>query len=382
MVECIRVHVLLWRLFVRDPRLAKLAQVLVRYSLKVQPGQLVRISGPAAAEPLIVEAYRDVLAAGAHPYTRIAVDGLDEIFYKQATDDQIRFVSPLAPIEVEKIDAELGIWASTNTRALTGVDPKRMAMRREATREISRRFLERAAHNELRWVGTQYPTHADAQDAEMSLAEYEDFVFGAGLLNEPDPMAAWERVRRDQDRIARMLATKDTLHLVGPEIDLTVRVGGRRWINAAGESNFPDGEVFTGPVEGATSGRVRFAFPAIYGGREVQGITLTFAGGRVTEATAEKGQEFLRAMLDLDAGARVLGEFAFGLNYGITRFTRNILFDEKIGGTVHMALGAAYPETGGTNTSGLHWDMIADLRKDSEVRADGEVIYRNGAFVV
>ncbi len=365
----------------RDPRLAKLAQVLVHYSLKVRPGQLVRVSGPAVAEPLIVEAYRELLAAGANPYTRITVDGLDEILFRQATDDQLRFVSPLAPFEVEKIDADLGIWASTNTRALTGVDPTRMAMRREATREISKRFLERAARDELRWCGTQYPTQADAQDAEMSLAEYEDFVFGAGLLNEPDPIAAWEKVRRDQDRVARLLAAKDTLHLIGPGMDLVVRVGRRKWINAAGESNFPDGEVFTGPVETATTGRVRFAFPAVYSGREVTGITLTFAEGRVTEATADKGQEFLRAMLDLDAGARTLGEFAFGLNYGITRFTRNILFDEKIGGTVHMALGAAYPETGGTNTSGLHWDMIADLRKDGEVRADGEVIFRNGAFL-
>ncbi len=258
----------------RDPRLARLAQVLIHYSLKVQPGQLVRISG------------------------------IDEIFYKRATDEQLRFVSPLLSHEIEKIDAELGVWGSWNTRSLTGVDPQRMAMRREATRAIQKRFLERAAAGELRWCGTQYPTYAD-------------------------------------------------------------------------------GEVFTGPVESATKGRVRFSFPAIYSAREVQGVTVTFSDGRVVEATADKGEEFLHAMLDLDAGARVLGEFAFGLNYGITKFTRNILFDEKIGGTVHMALGAAYPETGSSNTSGLHWDMICDLRADSEVRADGgEVIYRNGKFLV
>jgi aminopeptidase len=231
-------------------------------------------------------------------------------------------------------------------------------------------------------VGTQYPTHADAQDAEMSLAEYEEFVFGAGLLDHPDPVASWEKVRREQDRIVQFLETKDTLQLSGPHVDLTVRAGGRRWINAAGEHNFPDGEVFTGPVESATSGRVRFSFPAIYGGREVHGISLTFADGRVVEASAEKGEELLIAMLDMDQGARVLGEFAFGLNYGITRFTKNLLFDEKIGGTVHMALGAAYPETGGVNDSGLHWDMICDMREDSEVRADGEVVYRNGKFLI
>ncbi|MDR7521750.1 MAG: aminopeptidase [Armatimonadota bacterium] len=365
-----------------DPRLAKLAQVLIHYSLAVRPGQLVRIGGPALAAPLISEAYREALTAGAHVAVRVTVDGLEEIFFKHATDDQLRFVSPLAEHEVEKIDADLGIWAHYNTRELTGVDPRRQAIRRDATRRLSQRYLERAARGELRWCGTQYPTHADAQEAEMSLAEYQDFVFGAGLLDRPDPVAAWEQVRREQDRIARILQQHDTLHLTGPDIDLTVRVGGRTWINAAGEHNFPDGEVFTGPIETATSGRVRFSFPAIYGGREVDGITLTFKEGRVVEATAQKGQAFLLAMLDLDPGARVLGEFAFGLNYGITRFTRNILFDEKIGGTVHLALGSAYPETGGTNTSGLHWDMICDLRAGAEVRADGEVIYRDGKFLV
>ena len=366
----------------KDPRLTKLAQVLMHYSLRVKRGQLVRISGSAAAEPLIAEAYREAIAAGAHPFVRVSVDGLDEILYKQGTEEQIRFVSPLALDEVEKIEASLGMWAHYNTRGLTGIDPKRMAMRNEALRPVNKRFLERAAAGELQWCGTQYPTHADAQEAEMSLSEYEDFVFGAGLLDRDDPVSAWEQVRREQERITKLLATKDELRLQSPTVDLTVRVGGRRWINAAGEKNFPDGEVFTGPVETATRGRVRFSFPAIYGGREVQGITLTFADGRVSEATAEKGEEFLRAMLDLDAGAGVVGEFAFGLNYDITRFTRNILFDEKIGGTVHMALGAAYPETGSSNTSGLHWDMIADLRADSEVLADGEVIYRNGRFLL
>jgi aminopeptidase len=365
-----------------DPRLVRLAQVLVRYSLDVQPGQLVRIDGPALASPLIVAAYREALAAGAHVYTNISIDALGEIFLKEATEAQLRFLSPVAEFEVERIDAQLGIWAHYNTRSLTGVDPRRQALRREATRPIMQRFFERAATGQLRWVGTQFPTHADAQDAEMSLAEYEEFVFAAGLLDHPDPVASWQKVREQQARIARFLESKDELRLRGPTIDLTVRTGGRRWINAAGEHNFPDGEVFTGPIETATEGRVTFSFPAIYSGREVDGITLTFAEGRVVEASAKKGEDLLHAMLDLDPGARILGEFAFGLNYGIQKFTRNILFDEKIGGTVHVALGAAYPETGGVNQSALHWDMICDLRADSEVWADGEVIYRNGRFLV
>jgi aminopeptidase len=367
---------------VTDPRLTKLAQVLVHYSMAVRSGQLVRIDGPALAAPLITAAYREALAAGAHVYTNVSVDGTQEIFFKHASDEQLRFVSPVTAFEIERLDAQLGIWAHYNTRSLTGVDPKRQAARREATRPISQRFLERAGKGELKWVGTQFPTQADALDADMSLAEYEDFVFNAGLLDHPDPVASWHKVRVEQERIVALLESKDRLRLVGPHVDLTVRTGGRRWKNASGEHNFPDGEVFTAPLETETTGRVTFSFPAIYVGREVDGITLTFKDGRVVEATAKKGEDLLRAMLDLDPGARVLGEFAFGTNYGIQRFTRNILFDEKIGGTVHMALGAAYPETGGTNQSGLHWDMICDLRADSEVRADGEVIYRNGKFLI
>jgi aminopeptidase len=362
--------------------LSKLARVLVHYSLAVRPGQLVRVAGPAIAAPLLLEAYREVIAAGGHAVVRASIDGTDEIFYKQATDEQLRFISPLQRHELETFDADLGVWANYNTRNLTGVDPQRQAMRREATRDLTRRFMERASTGALKWVGTQFPTHSDAQDAEMSLAEYEEFVFAAGRLHEPDPVAAWQRVKAEQGRIIAGLSGRRELRFSGASIDLTIRTDGRTWVSAAGEHNVPDGEIFTGPVESATKGWVRFSFPAIYGGREVTGVTLRFDEGRVVESSAEKGEEFLRAMLDLDAGAKVLGEFAFGTNYEITRFSRNILFDEKIGGTIHMALGAAYPETGGQNTSGLHWDMICDVRTDTEVRADGEVIYRNGRFLV
>jgi len=280
------------------------------------------------------------------------------------------------------VDATLGIGGHWNTRDLTGVDPHRLASRREALSELQRRFLERAAKEELRWCGTQFPTHAEAQDAEMSLPEYEDFVFTAGRLHEDDPVAAWERVRSEQARIASMLGRCTTMSFTGPHVDLQISVAGRTWINAAGEKNFPDGEVFTGPVEDSASGRVRFSFPAIFQGREVDGVELTFERGKVVQARAAKGEDFLHAMLDTDAGARYLGELAFGLNYNIPKFTRNILFDEKIGGTMHMALGIGYPETGSKNTSGLHWDMICDLRAGSEVRANGEPIYRNGRFLV
>jgi len=365
---------------VSDQRIEKLAQVLTRYSLAIHHNDAVRIAGPALAAPLIRAVYRQALALGAHPYVRAGLDGLEEIFYKGASEDQLRFVSDLDRMEYEHPNAMLAIQGRLNTRDLSNVDPQRISRRREATRPLQQRYMERAARGELRWCLTQYPSHAEAQDAEMSLAEYEDFVFGAGMLDRDDPVAAWEHVRKSQEQISTALGRCRQLHIQGPDIDLQLKVAGRTWISAAGESNFPDGEVFTGPVEDSVNGRVRFTFPAIYQGREVQDVELVFEQGRAIQARAAKGEEFLRAMLDIDPGARFLGEFAFGLNYSITRFTRNTLFDEKIGGTLHMALGIGYPETGSKNVSGLHWDMICDLRNGAEVVADGEVVYRDGRF--
>ncbi len=363
-----------------DSRVDRLARVLVHYSLGLRRGQTVRISGPALAAPHIHAAYREALLAGAYPTVRVSIDGLEETYYKLATDEQIKFVSELDRLEVEKLDAELRFLGTYNTRALTGVNPGRMAMRREATRDLMRRFMERSGRDELHWCLTQAPTHADAQEAEMSLGEYEDFVYAAGRVDQEDPVAAWEQVREYQTKIATTLGRKSELRIKGPDIDLQLSVAGRTWISAAGEANFPDGEVFTGPVEESANGRVRFTYPAIYQGREVEDVELVFEQGRVVQARAAKGEEFLKAMLEIDPGARYLGEFAFGLNYSITRFTRNILFDEKIGGTLHMALGAGYPETGSKNTSGLHWDMICDLRNGAEVFADGTQVYRNAHF--
>jgi aminopeptidase len=215
----------------------------------------------------------------------------------------------------------------------------------------------------------------------MSLDEYQEFVFAAGRLNEPDPAAAWREVEHEQQRLADYLAKHDQLRFIAPGTDLTVRVGGRTWMNSCGHRNFPDGETFTGPIEDSANGTVRFTYPAIYGGREVDGVRLTFQDGRVVEATAERGEDYLRALIDQDPGARYLGEVAFGLNYNIQRFTGDILFDEKIGGTFHMALGQSYPQTGGRNQSGLHWDLICDLRQ-GEVFADGEKCYAEGRFTI
>jgi aminopeptidase len=215
----------------------------------------------------------------------------------------------------------------------------------------------------------------------MSLAEYESFVYGAGFLDDDDPVARW---REFADRLARttgFLASKRELRIVAEDTDLTLAVDGRTWIASSGQENFPDGEVFTGPVETSVEGTIRFTYPAVFQSREVDDVRLRFERGEVVEATAARGQDFLEKMIGMDEGARRVGEFAFGLNDAVTAFTRNILFDEKIGGTVHLALGTAYPETGGVNRSGLHWDMICDLRSGSEVYADGELVYRDGRFL-
>ncbi|MFO7675989.1 MAG: aminopeptidase [bacterium] len=364
-----------------DPRLDKLARVLVRYSIGVRKGDWVRIQGGALAADLARACLREVLLAGGHPTLKVDIDGVAELVFKHAGDAQLRFIPPSLQLETEKLDAFISFWGGWNTRALTGIDPKRIAFAHAAQKPLFDKMLKRIAAGSLRWVGTQYPTHSAAQDAEMSLADYEDFVFRAGLLHKPDPVAEWKKVSKRQARIARFLGTLRTIRIEGPDTDLSFGIAGRKWINCDGRENFPDGEVFTGPVENSAEGRIRYNFPAVYGGREVDGIRLRFAKGRVVEARADKGEDYLRAMLDSDPGARRVGELAFGTNYNITRFTRNTLFDEKIGGTVHIALGASLPESGGRNRSSLHWDMVCDTRRDFTIYGDGRPIHRNGRFL-
>ena len=368
----------------RDQRLDKLANVLVTYSVNVRRGDVVRISGSVVALPLIRAIYREVLIAGGHPLLRISDDECTDIFYELADTKQLKYLSPLAVQEIETIDCSIGIWADANTKALTRVDPRRQALVSQARRPVMDIFMKRAAlkgKGKLRWTGTQYPTHASAQDAEMSLSQYENFVFRAGLLHLPNPVAEWRRISERQKRVCDYLNKVSEVRFRTPAgTDLTVGVKGRRWLNCDGHENFPDGEVFTGPIEDATEGVVVFSFPAVHHGNEVHDIRLRFKAGRVVDASASKGEDFLIKMLDQDAGARVLGEIAIGLNYGIQEYTRNTLFDEKIGGTFHAAVGASYPESGGKNESGLHWDMVCDLRNGGTIEADGKVISRNGRF--
>jgi aminopeptidase len=363
-----------------DPRYAKLADVLVNYSVEVGRGDLVEIRGIAMTEPLLREVYRKVLEAGGHPFTRVWIPSLAEIYLKNAAKHQIDYLSPILAFEAEKVDKSITIWADENTKFLAGVDPKKQAARSSATRPLLTRFFEREAAGELKWVGTQFPCHAAAQDAEMSLEDYEDFVLRACLIHLKDPVAAWKRVHRKQAKICKFLDTKKKIRVVAKGTDLTMRVDGRKWINCDGKANMPDGEIFTGPIEDSVEGTVSFSYPGFYYGREAEGISLTFKKGKVTKAKATKNEGFLKAMLDTDEGARRIGEFAIGTNAAIQRFTRNTLFDEKIGGTIHMALGGAPRETGAVNDSGIHWDIVNDMRDGGKIYADGKLIYKDGEF--
>jgi len=363
-----------------DKRYDIFAEILVRHSLHLQKNDLFILSGSPLTMPLVQAVYEKALEAGAHIHLRMGSEALSELFYKNASNEQLEFVSPLDRFEIENIGTKLSIIGTENTRFMSNVDPEKQSIRSRAVQPLHDIFLKRAESKDLRWCITLFPTHASAQDAEMSLQEYEEFVFAAAHVNDSDPISFWQQMQHTQQQYIEALETKKTIHILAEDTDLTLSVDKRRWINCFGKENFPDGEVFTGPIEHSADGYVHFSFPCVYGGRQVDDVKIWFEKGKVKKATASSGNEFLQSMLNMDAGARFLGEFAFGTNYGITQFTKNTLFDEKIGGTIHLAMGAGYPETGSINKSGLHWDMVCDLREDGEVIADGEVIYKKGKF--
>jgi len=346
-----------------DARVDKLAQVLVEYSLVIGPGDRVLIGGETGGEPLLKAVYARVLQAGGHPLMQVSLPGTDELLFRYASDEQLRHIPEPVKLAMETYDARVTVLGDSNTRALSNVDPARMVLFRQARRGLTDTFMRRSATGELRWVVAPFPTNAYAQDAEMGLAEYEDFVYGACLPDIDDPVGYWRRFSAWQQKVVDWLEGKDRVRILGPDTDLRLSVAGRRFENCDGRRNMPDGEVYTGPVEDSVEGQVYFSYPAIYSGREVDGVRLWFEQGRVVKAAAEKNEDFLLQTLDTDEGSRRVGEFAIGTNGGINRFTREILFDEKINGSFHMALGAGYPETGSRNQSAIHWDRGCDLRR-------------------
>jgi len=364
-----------------DQRIEKLASLMVGYSLELKKGDWVKIIGHPSGLPLVKAFYRKAVGAGSHPVYHAEVDDLHEILLKYGTDEQLQYIPETANLEAEKVDAMLGIIGQDNSKFLTNVDPARQALAQSAQKDIISRILERSAKRELKWVVTVFPMHSAAQDAEMSLTEYEDFVYGAGHLDDDDPVVFWKKLSSRQAKIRRFLDSVKEVRVKARETDLVLKTAGRKWINCDGKMNFPDGEVFTSPLEASVEGKILFSFPACIGGREVENVRLEFREGKAVKADALKGRDFLEQMVGMDEGAAFVGEFAIGMNDNIRKFTKNILFDEKIGGTIHLALGASIPETGGLNKSALHWDMVCDLREGGELYADRELIYRDGKFI-
>jgi aminopeptidase len=301
-------------------------------------------------------------------------------FYRYAKEHQLKHVSPFQKFLIENIDVLISIFCEPSPKALTNVDPSKIRVHRAARSGLVEIMMKREAEGSYRWTGLPYPVTAQAQEADMALPEYEDFVYSSCLVDREDPTAEWSKIQKEQDKICSLLNKASEIHIVGEDTDLTFGVKGRKWINCSGQKNMPDGEVFTAPVETRTDGEIRFTYPGIFSGREIEDIKLTFKSGRVVKASAAKGDELLQQLLKIE-GAERLGETAIGTNYGITRFTKNMLFDEKMGGTIHMALGLnPAPETGGLNKSALHWDILKDMKK-GEIYADGEPFFRNGKFL-
>jgi aminopeptidase len=365
-------------------RARKFAQIIVEHSTKVRPGDRVAITGTTLAEPALRAMYEQVLEHGGLPHLLIDLPGQDESFFAHAGDSLLDFVPTFHRTAFDEFDVLVKIRSESNTRSLAGLDPSRQERRQRALSSLLSTQLRRGATGELRWMSTLYPTEAYAMEAEMGLQAYTDFVFMACHADEntPDPVGHWQAIELDQARIVRRIEGHDLVTLNGPNVDLTLSIKDRKFVNASGQHNLPDGEIYTGPVEDSANGWVRYSYPAIFQGRTVEGVELTFEAGKVVKAAAQKNQDFLLQMLDTDSGARFIGEFAIGTNFDISKFTKNILFDEKIGGSFHTALGAGYPETGSLNKSMIHWDMICDMRQDAEIRVDGDLIYQNGKFLI
>jgi aminopeptidase len=346
---------------------------------------MVLINATPAAESLVAEVYREVLRAGGHPVPRISLPALTRIALAEGNDDQLAWINPADRLLMEQAGATLAISSETNTRNLANADPNRQAVARRAARELMQIRSERSVADEIRWCLTLFPTEAYAQDAGLSLADFEEFVYEACFLNSEDPAERWREVGRQQQFYVDWLRDKQQVHVVGPDTDLRLSIAGRIFRNSDGKRNFPSGEFFTSPLEDSAEGTIRFTIPSVVGGHQVQDIRLRFEHGKVVEASAAQGQDYLVQSLDLDEGSRNVGEFAFGNNFGIQRGIQSILFDEKIGGTIHMALGNSYAECGGKNVSALHWDMICDLRAAAgggEVYVDGTLVLKDGRLVL
>lgn len=361
----------------------KYAEVLVDYSVDVKKGDTVQIRATSAeAKELVKAVYKRVLEKGAHPIVRTSIVDLTDTFIKYASDDQLDYVDPITKMEYETIDKFISIGAPLNTKSMARADLNKLSRRGKATKQLSEILMSRSAKGEASWVIGDFPTNALAQEAKMSLDEYTEFLINSCYLNCEDPVAKLKELDVKQSKWAEYLNRVKQIRITGEKTDITFKVEGRQWISCSGKNNYPDGEVFTSPVEDGINGEIYFDFPQNYRGNEAYGVHLWIENGLIVKAEAEKGEEFLHAMLDMDEGSKGIGEIAIGTNDEIQEVTGNILFDEKIGGSIHMAVGASYPETGGKNVSGLHWDLIKNMKNGGKIYADDILIYENGKMLL
>lgn len=365
-----------------DKFIQKQAEVLINYSLALQKNETLMINADVTSLPLAKACYKYALENGAHPKLRIGWGDVTELLLKKGSDEQLKFTHEFDISAVQTFDAFLTLLGSENTRSLANIDPKRMQLFNRGRQNLQKFYSDRLASGKLRWCGTMFPTQANAQEANMSLTEFEDFVYSACKLDQEDPIAAWKELETEQQKICDYLNEKNELHIVAEDTDISMKIAGRNWVNCCGKVNFPDGEVFTGPLEFSVEGHIRFSYPAIFQNREIEDVRLWFEDGKVIKASAAKGEQFLNDILDTDKGSRYVGEVAIGTNYGIKRFVKHMLFDEKIGGTIHMALGRSIPESKGINYSTIHWDMLCNMQNGGKIFADDELFYENGKFLI
>ncbi len=352
-----------------DPRIKETARILVEYSNEVKKGEKVIIESSPEAAPLVREIYRLCVQKGAYPRVNVGIQGLTKIYYDNASKEQLEHFPEIAMYETKNSDAFFSIGAPSNTRELTSVDPKKIAIRSKITNPLSEEVLKK------KWVIFYYPTNALAQEAEMSLEEFEDFVYSATIQD-------WKKISKQENKLKGILDKGKEVRIIGKNTDIKFSIEGREASKGDGKNNMPCGEVFIAPIEKSTQGHIEFSFPAIRAGREVDGVKLKFKDGKVIEAFSIKGEKYLKECLEMDTGAKYLGEFGIGFNPHIQKFVKNILFDEKISGSIHLALGRAYKEGGGTNESALHWDIIKDLRQEGKIIIDGKVIQEKGKFLI
>ena len=363
-----------------NPILTKYAKLLVNYCLEIKQDDQLYIRSTTLAEPLVREVFRIATRAGAFVEVDLQFREQGRIYYEEASHKQLKHVSPFYKKAMEEFDAYLFIRAPFNLREDQNIDSDKVKIHKEANKDISKTYFARTANRDLKRNLCQYPTLAAAQNAGMSLEEYERFVFGACNLFDDDPIQRWLDVRNNQKQIVDLLNNRTEIKYKGEGIDISFSTKGRTWINSDGQTNMPSGEVYTSPIEDSVNGVVNFSYPAVYMGHEVEDVTLWVKDGYVEKWEAKRGQEFLNNVFEMD-GARRFGEAAIGTNYNINRFTKNILFDEKIGGTIHMAIGQSYLQCGGKNQSAIHWDMIGNMVNGGEIYADDEKIYESGKFL-